>query len=59
MQTQSEPTASQKRTREVFQLPKHPVLLDGGLALSPNGKWLVFAELDYSGSSIQWIEPFQ
>ena len=45
-----------RQTREVFRLPKHPVLWDGGLALSPDGKWLVFAELDYAGSNIQWID---
>src|SRR5262249_7817664 len=48
-----------KEVREVFRLPKHPVLWDGGLALSPDGQWLVFAELDYQGNNIQLLEPFR
>ncbi len=47
------------QTRDVYRLPKNPVLWDGGLALSPDEKWIVFAELDYSGSNIQLLEPFK
>ena len=46
-------------SRDVFRLPKHPVLWDGGLALSADGTWLVFGELDRGGSNIQLLQPFQ
>ena len=48
-----------KQSRAVFRLPKHPVLWDGGLALSPDGNWLVFGELDYSGSNIQLLVGYR
>lgn len=48
-----------KETRTIYWLTKHPVLWDGGMALSPDGKWLVFAELDHAGSNIQLLEPFR
>ena len=47
------------QSREIFRLPKHPVLWDGGLAVTPDGAWLVFAELDHLGSNIQYLEPFR
>lgn len=47
------------QTRDVYRLPKNPVLWDGALALSADEKWIVFAQLDYSGSNIQLLEPFK
>ena len=48
-----------RQSREVYRLPKHPVLWDGGMALSADEKWLVFAELEYLGSNIQVLEGFR
>jgi Tol biopolymer transport system component len=47
------------QSHDIYRLPKHPVLWDGGLALSPDAKWLVFAELDYSGSNVQMLDGFK
>jgi hypothetical protein len=44
---------------EALSRQRRPWCRDGGLALSPDGNWLVFAELDRAGSNIQLLEPFR
>ena len=43
----------------IAALAKEPGVLNAGLALSPDGRWLLYAQLDRSGSDIMLVENFR
>ena len=38
--------------RDVMAVPHTPALYDSGLAVSPDGRWILFAQVDAGGSDI-------
>jgi hypothetical protein len=44
---------------QVAVMKKDPVLGNPGLAVSPDGRWILYAELDQSGSDIMLVDNFQ
>ena len=49
------PLATSRR----LPLAKEPGVLNAGLALSPDGRWLLYAQLDRSGADIMLVENFR
>ncbi len=45
-----------RKVRDLFTMDKPP---DLGLALSPDGRYLLFTQLDYSGSDLMLVENFR
>jgi len=50
---------STKKTRLVFTLEKYPPVWMGGLPVSPDGRWLLFAQVDEESSEIMMVENWQ
>ena len=47
------------RTTPIVTLPKDGVVAGPGLALSPDGRWLLYGQRDRSGSDIMLVENFR
>lgn len=47
------------RRREVHRIPRLPARFDTGLAVSPNGKEILYAQLDRGGSDLFLIDSFR
>ena len=43
----------------IAALAKEPGVLNAGLALSPDGRWLLYSQLDRSGADIMLVENFR
>ena len=43
----------------IAALAKEPGVLNAGLALSPDGRWLLYAQMDRSGADIMLVENFR
>ena len=48
-----------RKTTRVFQLAKRNDSGDPGLSLSPDGRTLLFSQLDESGSDLMLLEHFR
>jgi Tol biopolymer transport system component len=48
-----------RATRVLGQLSAAPAAWDGGLAVSPDEKWILFAQMDRSGRDILRLDGFQ
>ena len=46
-------------TTPVVRLPQDAVVARPGLALSPDGRWLLYGQRDRSVSDIMLVEPFR
>jgi Tol biopolymer transport system component/DNA-binding winged helix-turn-helix (wHTH) protein len=46
-------------TTTVLTLPTDSVVGDPGLALSPDGRWLLYGQMDRSGSDVMLVENFR
>jgi len=47
------------QTRPIAALPRRPSVGDSGLAVSPDGRWILYSQLDLQGSVIMLIENFR
>lgn len=47
------------QTNDVWTMEKPALTSDGGLSLSPDGNWLLFTQLDNSGSDIMLVNDFR
>lgn len=45
-----------RKMHEVFQMDKNPPIYMGGLSLSSDGRWLLFAQRDEISSDLMMIE---
>ena len=48
-----------RQTIEILTMEKPALTSDGGLAVSPDGQWLLFTQLDNSGSDIMMVSDFR
>jgi Tol biopolymer transport system component len=48
-----------RQTRLIATLPRRPSVGDSGLAVSPDGRWLLYSQLDLQGSVIMVTEGFR
>jgi Tol biopolymer transport system component/DNA-binding winged helix-turn-helix (wHTH) protein len=48
-----------RQVSDVWTMDKPAVTSDGGLAVSPDGHWLLFTQLDNSGSDIMLVNDFR
>ena len=44
---------------EIAAMERPPLTSDGGLAASPDGQWLLYTQLDNSGSDIMIVTDFR
>ncbi len=43
----------------IAALAKEPRVFNAGLALSPDGRWLLYAQMDRAGADIMLVENFR
>jgi Tol biopolymer transport system component len=47
------------QTRPIAAMPRRPSVGDSGLAVSPDGRWVLYSQLDLQGSVIMLMENFR
>jgi hypothetical protein len=47
------------RVRQVAAMEKEPVLENPGFTISPDGQWILYAQVDQSGGDITLVENFR